>query len=106
MDANNYQDWAIEIARNFKNELPILGLGLCEESGEVARILKRYCRSDRELNKSEVEQTTNSMKDELGDVLYFVTFIASKFNLTLEELMLGNIQKLEKRMCDGKLLDH
>lgn len=106
METNYYQDWAIEIASNFKNELPILGLGLCEESGEVARLLKRYCRSDRELNKSEVEQTTNSMKDELGDVLYFVTFIAAKFNLSLEELMLGNIQKLEKRMCDGKLLDH
>jgi len=105
MDTNYYQDWTIEIAKNFKNELPILGLGLCEESGEVARILKRHCRKDRELNKSEAEETTKSMKDELGDVLYFVTFIASEFNLSLEELMSGNMQKLEKRMCDGTLLD-
>ena len=106
MDANYYQSWTIEIAKNFKNELPILGLGLCEESGEVARILKRYCRNDREVDKFETEEITKSMKGELGDVLYFVAFLASKFNLSLEELMLGNMQKLEQRMCNGTLLDH
>ncbi|MEA5593700.1 MazG nucleotide pyrophosphohydrolase domain-containing protein [Rivularia sp. UHCC 0363] len=105
MDANYYQSWTIEIAKNFKNELPILGLGLCEESGEVARILKRYCRNDREVDKSEIDEITKSMKGELGDVLYFVAFLASKFNLSLEELMLGNMQKLEQRMCNGTLLD-
>ncbi|MBE9213579.1 hypothetical protein IQ247_13025 [Plectonema cf. radiosum LEGE 06105] len=105
MNANYYQSWTIEIAKNFKNELPILGLGLCEESGEVARILKRYCRNDRNLDKCEIEEINKSMKNELGDVLYFVAFLASQFNLSLEELMLGNMQKLEQRMCHGKLLD-
>ena len=105
MDANYYQSWTIEIAKNFKNELPILGLGLCEESGEVARILKRYCRKEQEFEKSETEEITKSMKGELGDVLYFVAFLASKFNLSLEELMLGNMQKLEERMRNGTLLD-
>lgn len=71
----------------------------------MARVLKRYCRTDRELEEFETEQITKSMKSELGDVLYFVAFIASKFNLSLEELMSGNIQKLEERMSNKILLD-
>jgi len=35
--------------------------------------------------------------DELGDVLWYVTIIANKMGVSLDKVMMGNINKLEMR---------
>jgi NTP pyrophosphatase (non-canonical NTP hydrolase) len=40
---------------------------------------------------------TDDLAEELGDVLWFVSKLASMFGLSLEEIMEANIDKLENR---------
>jgi NTP pyrophosphatase (non-canonical NTP hydrolase) len=59
--------------------------GLMEEAKEVL---------DANSNKK--------LADELGDVLWYVTVIAHQAGYSLEELMLKNYNKLERRQLNGK----
>ena len=40
--------------------------------------------------------------DELGDVLWYVTIIANKMGVSLDKVMMNNINKLERRELEGK----
>ena len=69
-------------------------LGLLGESGEVAEIIK----------KSEYHgkpYTQDKMKDELGDVLWYLTALASDHGLTLEGIAEHNVAKLAARYPNG-----
>lgn len=57
--------------------------------------------------EEEVDEVINAATDdetieELGDVLWYVTVIASKLGVSLETLMTKNYLKLEKRQIVGK----
>ena len=75
-------------------------LGLCGETGEVAEKMKKVLRDCGgeidELKKEEI-------KKELGDVLWYVTQLATELNLSLDEIANGNIEKLYSRMERNKL---
>lgn len=66
-------------------------LGLAGESGEVADLVKKsqYLRSDG-LDESK-------LVEELGDALWYLTQIASQIGVSLEQVAIANIQKLEAR---------
>lgn len=75
-------------------------LGLAGEAGEVAEKVKKVLR-----DKGGVidDDTREEIRKELGDVLWYVSQIASELKLSLDEVALGNIKKLYDRMDRGAL---
>ena len=71
-----------------------VGLGLCGESGEVADIIKKHLAGAKELDK-------DHLKEELGDVLWYIAEACDCFGFTLEEVAKANIEKLKKRHPNG-----
>ena len=73
-------------------------LGLAGEAGEVCEKIKKIMRDDG-------GQVTSIKKDaiakELGDVLWYVSNLASELELDMEQIAHANIQKLFDRMKRG-----
>jgi NTP pyrophosphatase (non-canonical NTP hydrolase) len=75
-------------------------LGLVNEAGEVAGKIKKIFR-DRAGQISDEDR--ESLKHELGDVLWYLTQICTNLDLTLEEVAEANLDKLFSRLERGKL---
>lgn len=75
-------------------------LGLSGEAGEVAEKIKKVIRDK---NGVIDEETREEIKKELGDVLWYISQIASELDLSLDEIGEKNIEKLYSRMERGKL---
>ncbi len=75
-------------------------LGLAGEAGEVAEKIKKILRDDKGLvndfKKKEISK-------ELGDVLWYVSQVATELDLSLEDIALLNLQKLKSRQKKNKL---
>ena len=69
-------------------------LGLAEEAGEVAGLMKRVYRG---LEKDKERATQENFIDEMGDVLWYLTACCVMTNTSLEELWEHNKKKLEER---------
>jgi len=75
-------------------------LGLANEAGEVAGKIKKIFRdkggvigaADRE-----------ALKQELGDVLWYLTQICTELDLTLDEVAQANLEKLFSRLERGQI---
>ena len=89
---NEYQKQAFElISEEGKKDLITNGvLGLAGESGECCDIVKKFKYQGHDLDK-------NHLKDELGDVLWYLAETASGLGISLEEVALYNLDKLHKR---------
>ncbi len=89
---NEYQKHAYNlISEEGKKDMITNGvLGLAGESGECCDIVKKYKYQGHELDK-------NHLKDELGDVLWYLAETASGLGITLEEVAQYNLDKLHKR---------
>ncbi len=89
---NEYQRQAFElISEDGKKDLITNGvLGLAGESGECCDIVKKFKYQGHDLDK-------NHLKDELGDVLWYLAETASGLGISLEEVALYNLDKLHKR---------
>jgi len=74
-------------------------LGLTSEAGEVAGILKKYIR-DGEMSNDEL---ASKIRDELGDVLWYLAMVASELSLDLNEIAEHNVDKLLDRKSRGVL---
>ncbi len=71
-------------------DIKSLALGVGGEAGEVMEIIKKGTRPDREVD-------VPHLKEEIGDVLWYLAVLADTFDLDLEEIALDNIEKLQKR---------
>jgi len=69
-------------------------LGLAGEAGEVANIVKKIQRDHGGLLNDEIR---GKLKDELGDVLWYISACADELGLTLDEIAAYNVDKLAKR---------
>jgi NTP pyrophosphatase (non-canonical NTP hydrolase) len=69
-------------------------LGLAGEAGEVANIVKKI---QRDHSGVVTEDTRNKLKDELGDVLWYISACCDELGLTLTEIAEYNVDKLAKR---------
>lgn len=70
-------------------------LGLCGESGEVADKVKKVLRDQAGDFDA---HTLEGLKLELGDVLWYVSQLATELNLSLDEIAEANLAKLASRM--------
>jgi len=75
-------------------------LALSEEAGEVAG---KYAKAVRDCNGRIDEKRRIEIKKELGDVMWFVAELSTLLDFTLEEVMAGNIEKLQSRKERGVL---
>jgi NTP pyrophosphatase (non-canonical NTP hydrolase) len=75
-------------------------MGLSGEAGEVSDKMKKVMRDD---NNVVSEDKKMEVKKELGDVLWYVSQLASELGLSLDEIAEANIEKLYSRMERGKL---
>lgn len=96
MNFEDYQSEASQTAlypRRMSNlEYPTLGLA--GEAGEVANIVKKIQRDHGGVIN---DDTRLKLKDELGDVLWYISACADELGLTLKEVAEFNVQKLAKR---------
>lgn len=77
------------------DNIQYLAIGLGGESGEVLNELKKMMRdNDGYINQDAREK----IKLELGDVLWYITQLASRFDLNMSNIAEENIKKLEEMM--------
>lgn len=70
-------------------------LGLAGEAGEVANKVKKMLRDgtfDRQ-----------AIADEVGDVLWYIAALCRDLNVSMNDLALGNLEKLHSRKARGTL---
>lgn len=97
MDIKEYQERS---KRTLNKELSIqevlgnMGLGLTGEAGEVADIIKKHLYQGHDLNIEDI-------KDELGDVMWYIANLCTACGLDLEDVLEHNVEKLTKRFPDG-----
>lgn len=102
MDFNEYQKESRKTALypEVNNNFIYPTLGLAGEAGEVAEKIKKVIRDK---NGVVDEETREMIKKELGDVLWYVAQLATELNLSLDDVAVGNIEKLFSRMNRGKI---
>lgn len=100
MTLDEYQDLALETAV-YADKFAVIytALKLSGEAGEVSeKIGKRLRDHDGDFSDAEWRQ---SVKKELGDVLWYVAAIADDLGFTLEDVADTNLSKLASRVERG-----
>jgi len=102
MNFENYQKKSKETAiyPNVGKNFVYPTLGLVGESGEVAEKIKKILRDKNGIID---EKTKEEIEKELGDVLWYLSQIASELNLSLDEIAKSNLKKLASRRERNKL---
>lgn len=96
-DFNAYQKLALRTAGNhgdFDRTLMYTALGLNGEAGEVAEHIKKALFHGHDLDRE-------TLKKELGDVLWYLAVMAHTLDLPLEDIARHNIEKLARRYPEG-----
>ena len=87
---NEYQDRAhLTSILTTPRYYPIIGL--CGETGEVAELLKKSIRDGNGFLDED------KLKIELGDVLWYLAEICTRYKLNLEDVAIANLNKLADR---------
>lgn len=97
MTINEYQKLAMTTLNPSldKKDVLINGvMGLCGESGEAIDIVKKHLAQGHELDRERLIK-------ELGDVAWYLAETATALDVTLEEVLSQNIEKLKKRYPEG-----
>jgi NTP pyrophosphatase (non-canonical NTP hydrolase) len=81
-------------------DLTYPALGLCGEAGEVAEKVKKTLRDDGGVLTDERRE---ALSRELGDVLWYLSQVATEAGLDLEEIAAENLDKLFSRQERGVL---
>lgn len=96
----NFKDFQVRSTRTMninytsKEALSNYGMGLCGEAGEAIDKLKKFIFHGHELDIKEIAK-------ELGDVLWYVSALATTLDIELEEIAELNINKLIRRYPEG-----
>ena len=102
MELNHYQRESRKTALypNVGSNAIYPTLGLVGEAGEVADKVKKILR-----DKDGVfdEESSDAIKFELGDVLWYISQLSSELGYELEDVANSNLQKLNDRKKRGKI---
>lgn len=69
-------------------------MGIAGESGEVVDYVKKVLFHGKELDYLK-------LKEEIGDLMWYIAALCNKANIDLEEIAFLNIEKLQKRYPNG-----
>ena len=97
MKVNEYQKLAMRTLNPKLDKKDVLinsVMGLCGESGEAIDIVKKWLAQGHELDKEHLAK-------ELGDIAWYLAEAATALDLSLEEILKANIEKLERRYPEG-----
>ena len=101
MDLNQYQQAARRTAIYAEQHRVIYpALGLASEAGEVAGKVKKVLR---DLGGDFDKAPLQAIKDELGDVLWYVAVLAGDLGLALDDIATANLGKLASRLVRCRL---
>lgn len=106
MNFNDYQEkaWSTFKLKDAPNKIVYLALGINGEAGEIAEKVKKLIRDcgDGSGNVPEITQEKREeLKKELGDVLWYLSGIATALDMSLENVVITNIDKLASRKDRG-----
>lgn len=85
---------------NVNNNLNYVIIGLCGEVGELANKYKKIIRDYNNIINPEYNL---KLIQELGDILWYISNIASELNINLSKIALMNLDKLKIRAMNNKL---
>ena len=97
MEIKDYQvesDRTLNKALTYEQGVSNMIFGANGELGEITDILKKHFYQGHELN-------VEHLKEELGDVMYYIVNLASMFNLEMGDILSYNVDKLAKRYPNG-----
>ena len=102
MELNDYQRESRKTALypNVGSNAIYPTLGLVGEAGEVADKVKKILRDK---NGVFDQDTKDSIKFELGDVLWYISQLSSELGYELDEVANANLEKLNSRKIRGKI---
>jgi NTP pyrophosphatase (non-canonical NTP hydrolase) len=78
------------------NPLVYSTLGLTGEAGELANKVKKILRGD-----GDEAALIAAIKEEMGDVLWYLSAMADDLGVTLDEIAAINVEKLKSRYARG-----
>ena len=97
MNVNDYQRQAMATLNPELSRRDVLinsVMGLCGESGEAIDIVKKWMAQGHELDKAHLAK-------ELGDIAWYLAEAATALDLSLEDILQANLDKLKKRYPEG-----
>ena len=97
MEANEYQRLAMTTLNPELSKREVLinsVMGLCGEAGEAIDIVKKWMAHGHELDRDHLAK-------ELGDIAWYLAEAATALDLSLDEILQANIDKLKKRYPEG-----
>ena len=97
-DADIYQLDVLKYAPDYHDYLLNVlyaAMGMCGEAGEASELIKKYVYHKHPIDPEHLAR-------ELGDVLWYVSYMAHLFGYPLGKIMAMNQEKLAKRYPDGK----
>jgi NTP pyrophosphatase (non-canonical NTP hydrolase) len=77
-----------------KDNLALGAMGISGEAGEVTDYIKKVLYHSHELSKEELAK-------ELGDVLWYLTYLTELIGYSLSDIAELNLNKLKKRYPEG-----
>ena len=72
-------------------------VGMCAEAGEFTEIVKKICFQGKPVN----EENLFHLKRELGDIMWYVAQACIGLNISLDEVLAMNVEKLKARYPGG-----
>ena len=97
LTANEYQKKAMTTLNPAlpKRDVLLNGvMGLCGEAGECIDLVKKHLHQGHPLDKEKLSK-------ELGDVAWYLAETAWALDIPLEDILRGNLEKLQKRYPQG-----
>ena len=106
-ESKNYYDFAQRIAilqdQDFPTErLLTAAVGMSAESGEFTEVIKKIIFQGKSVN----EENLFHLKRELGDIMWYVMQACMGLDITLDEVIEMNVDKLVKRYPGGEFDVH
>ena len=102
MTFEEYQKFSRQTAiyPNKDNNFVYPTLGLAGEAGEVAEKIKKVLRDGDGIVSDEKRE---EIKKELGDVLWYLANLSTELKISLDDVALKNIEKLQSRQQRNEL---
>ena len=71
-----------------------MAVGVSGEAGELLDAVKKHCVYQKQID-------LDNIKEEAGDILFYLTGLLNELDMSLEDCIIANREKLSKRYASG-----